>query len=124
MKVADTFTNQGVTVELRASMIDQDLYFFWSEKFAEMDKTELERFDTFLYITSCVQSVDGLDWTIPTRQSDEDAMRESYVQFWTQVNMEFVAGIQAKINELQSPSANAVQKPDETLTEDEKKTSD
>lgn len=122
MKLTATYTQDDVTVNLRASMIEQDLYLIWAELFEDEDKALVPRFDAFLFVASAIKSITGLEWNPPHRHTSFEDMCASYEIFMGQVNMAFMTGLQETLNSLYGTSANVVEKHDEALTADEKKT--
>lgn len=121
MKVQDTLTFDDVTVVIRASMLEQSLYTLWMDRFAELDKSDLPNFDLFLLVAASIVDIQGLDWHRPPRQTEEDAMIDSYTSLFSQITMPFFNELFNVINGLNSTMAPALDMADELLSDEQKK---
>jgi hypothetical protein len=122
MKITDTLEYQNIIVNLKASMLEQDIYMAWSAKFEDMDTADMPHFISFMFIASAIDTIEGLDWTRPLSTIDEKGMRASYKSFMGQINMGFFNALRIKVDGLVMPTADEVEMPDRALDDDQKKT--
>ena len=125
MKVQGTFTYEDITIVFRTSMLEQSLYMLWARRFEQVaeQNPELNYFDIWLSVAASIVEVSGdLDWQRPSRQVDEDGIIQSYIGFMSQVTLQFFNALYAAISDLNSPLADELDRTDDMLTEEQKKT--
>ncbi len=73
----------------------------------------------YCFVAAHVVAIQGVDWQPPDVPADAEAIRANYEQYLDTVPRRLETAISKAINRLYSPTANAVEKPDSALTEDE-----
>ena len=124
MNITGTYELDGVQITFRTSMLEEALYRTWLVKFKDVatDDPTMSHFDLWLYMAACTVSVEGINWTRPARNADEETMVASYVSFMGQINRRFFDGLFEAMYEHNAPLSSDVDKTDDKLTDAEKKT--
>ena len=113
-----------VTFHLRNTLFEDIREYELAECGGVKDAPDRVVRDKFCYIIARVKSVEDApskDWLWPDGIVDEASFNTQYRRFARNVNDETLLDLFGVINMMKTPNKNPVTKPDEALSEDEKK---
>lgn len=96
----------------------RDLFGTGEIKLAEMDFTQKAQAD-YCYVASHVTEIRGVDWQPPADTASKKDLRANYEQYLDSVPGRLETALTLAISSLYRPVADNVEKPDETLTDEE-----
>jgi hypothetical protein len=119
-----TIDYDGVQITLKNTLRITVRYLAWKKAWIySPDSIDLGWRSDFIWIVAHMVEIRGLDWKPPadTATSEEiEAAYQRYLDTGTQELLRDICG--QAVTALHRPQADEVEKPDSTLTEDEKKT--
>lgn len=116
------FSSNGAVITFKKSLRRAMFYYQLRDVLANDESLEdhSERFQ-YAYICAYVEAVEGLDWTPPKFGDGKKAIEASYQTFLDVVpDYAFFNEVVETVNTLHAPIADAIQRPDDTLTDEEK----
>ena len=117
------FSSNGAVITFKKSLRRAMFYHQLRDVLADDESLEdhNERFQ-YAYICAYVETVEGLNWTPPKLGDSKKAIEASYQTFLDieDIGYEFFNGLLEAVNAMHAPVSDAVQRPDESLTEEEK----
>lgn len=117
-----TFSSNGTTITLKRSLRREILYRRLRETVGanETEFDHAERFQ-FAYVAAFIDTVEGMNWIPPQIGASEKAIEKSYQEFQDAVpGYDFFNDLMDAVTALRAPVADTVQRPDDTLTDEEK----
>lgn len=122
MNTTATYSANGTTITFRKSLRNQMLYHHLRDVLTpDADVAQHGERLQYAFVAAFVQDVDGIDWT-PPQLGDSNKKIEAGYQQWLDAipDYESFNAIYDVINTLHKPLADPVQRPDDTLTDEEK----
>ncbi len=117
-----TFSSNGATITLKRSLRCEIFYRQLRETIGA-DETLFDHSERFQFacISAFVDTVEGMNWAPPRMGASEKAIEKSYQEFQDAIpGYEFFNGLMDAVTALRAPVADVVQRPDDTLTAEEK----